>query len=183
VIGLFHPRKTTRRGGVQRPATSVLARLALLAITAGLSACSASAPDPTTPQIPTRSLGLALKPGPCLAGPNVVSGSAFVSGPALRDLRYLEPTDGDLRFSLVLGGEPARPVTLRWLDVPGAPVQPLPGPPWNLELKFESAVAGECPIRVEFRPTPQAASAGLGPAVTTVVLKDAPPPPLGEPSP
>jgi len=156
-------------------------RLALLAITAALSACSASAPDPTTPQMATRSVGLALKPGPCVAGGNVISAAAFVSGPA-KDLRYLEPTDGDLRFSLVLDGEPARPITLRWLDVPDAPVHPLPGPPWNLELKFESAVAGDCPIRVEFRPTSQAATAGLGPAVTTVVLKDAPLPPPVEPS-
>jgi len=134
--------------------------------------------------MPTRSLGLALKPGPCVAGVNVISASAFVSGPALRDLRYLEPTDGDLRFSLVLDGEPARPITLRWLDVPDAPVQPLPGPPWNLELKFESAVAGDCPSLVEFRPTSEAAGAGLGRAVTTVVLKDVPsPPPVVKPSP
>lgn len=177
MIRVRHLRKTTRSGGVQRPVTNVLARLALLTITSGLSACSASAPDPTTPQTPTRSLGLALKPGPCVAGSNVVLASAFVSG-AAKDLRYLEPADGELRFSLVLDGKPARPITLRWLDVPDAPQQLLPGPPWNLELKFERAVAGECPIRVEFRPTSQAASAGLGPAVTTVMLQDVPPPPL-----
>jgi hypothetical protein len=126
--------------------------------------------------MPTRSLGLALKPGPCVAGVNVVSASAFVSGPA-KEMRYLEATDGDLRFLLVVDGEPARPVTLRWLDVPRAAVPPLPGPPWNLELKFESPIAGECPIRVMFEPAPKAATAELGPAVTTVVLKDAPPPP------
>jgi hypothetical protein len=77
----------------------------------------------------------------------------------------------------VLDGEPPRPVTLHWLEVPDAPEQALPGPPWNLELTFDSPVAGDCPVRIEFRPTPQAVSAGLGPAVTTVVLKDAPPPP------
>lgn len=131
--------------------------------------------------MPTRLLGLALKPGPCLAGANVVSASAVVSGPG-NELRYLEPTDGELRVSVVLDGAPPRPAALRWLDVPDAPVHPLPGPPWNLELKFESAVAGDCPIRVEFRPTSQAATAGLGPAVTTVVLKDAPLPPPVEPS-
>jgi hypothetical protein len=132
--------------------------------------------------MPTRSLGLALKPGPCVTGVNIVSASAFVSGPG-NELRYLEPTDGELRVSVVLDGAPPRPAALRWLDVPDVPEHPLPGPPWNLELKFDSAVAGDCPIRVEFRPTSEAAGAGLGPAVTTVVLKDVPSPPVGEPSP
>jgi hypothetical protein len=155
------------------------------AVAAGVTclvACSATAPDPTTPRMPTRSLGLALAPGPCVAGVNIISASALVTGPA-KEIRYLEPTDGDLRISLVLDGKPVRPVTLRWLDVPDTPVQPLPGPPWNLELKFESAVAGECPIRVAFEPSSKAAMGGLGPAVTTVVMKSAPPPPspLGQP--
>jgi hypothetical protein len=148
---------------------------AVVAIT-GLVACTATTPGATTPPMPTRSLGLALKPGPCLAGVNVISAAAFVSGPG-EYRRYLEPREGDLRFSLVLDGQPPRPVLLRWLDVPDAPVQAFPGPPWNLELTFGAAVAGECPMRVEFRPSPQAGSAGVGPAVTTVVLKDSPPPP------
>lgn len=148
----------------------------------GLVACSASAPDPTTPQTPTRSLGLALEAGPCVAGVNVDSASAFVTGPT-KEIRYLEPTDGDLRVSLVHDGQPVHPVTLRWLDVPDTPVPPLPGPPWNLELKFESAAAGECPLRVAFEPSSKAAMGGLGRAVTTVVMKSAPPPPspLGVP--
>jgi hypothetical protein len=148
-------------------------RLALLAVVAGLGACAASASDSATPVTSARSLGLALEPGPCVAGVNVFSASALVSGPAT-DLRYLEPADGDLRVTLALDGDPPRPVTLRWLDMPDGRQAPLPGPPWNLELEFESPVAGECPIRLEFAPSSRAATTGLRPAVTTVVLKDPP---------
>jgi hypothetical protein len=163
---------------IQRVKSLALTVAALTAAASimGIGGCSASAPDATTPRMPTRSLGLALEAGPCVAGVNVVSATALASGPG-DDSRYLVPADGSLRLALVLDGAPPRPVRLEWLDVPDVPAQPLPGPPWNLKLEFESPVAGECPIRVDFEPSPQAASRGLGPATTTVVLKDAPPPP------
>jgi len=148
---------------------------AAVASVGGLVACAATAPDPTTAQVPSRSLGLALKPGPCVAGGNVVSASAFVAG---ADARYLEPSDGELRLTLVLDGAQPRPVTLHWLDVSRAPMDAqLLDLQWNLELQFDSPRAGECPLRVEFEPSRESAARGLGRAVTTVVLKDAPAPP------
>ena len=161
--------------GKPRPMVLALALFAVLTLSSG---CWVSTSEPATAEKPTRSLGLALSPGPCLAGANVVSASAFVSGPA-EAARYLEPSDGDLRFTLVREGEPPRPITVRWLNVANIPPPPLPGPPWNLELEFESAEAGACPIRVEFRPSPEAARVGLGAALTTMVMQEPPRPPAG----
>jgi hypothetical protein len=45
---------------------------------------------------------------------------------------------------------------------PEAPANELPGPPCNLELTLVSAVAGQCPLRVELEPSLRAAKAGLG---------------------
>jgi hypothetical protein len=113
-----------------------------------------------------------------VAGANVVPAFVFVADRG-RLVRYLEPTDGEFRFALVVGDRLGAPITLRWLDVPEARAQtPSPaGPPWNLELAFDSPTAGACPIRVEFRPSLTAERAGLGMAETTVVLDEAPPPP------
>jgi len=112
-----------------------------------------------------------------VAGANVVPALVFVSDQG-RLVRDLEPTDGELRFALVVGDR-VSPATLRWLDVPDAAARTLlpAGPPWNLELAFDSPTAGACPIRIEFQPSPQGQSAGLGAAETTVVLMEAPPPP------
>jgi len=155
----------------------MISRPLVLVCLIALGACSASAPpEPALAATPTRSLGLAFQPGPCVAGANVVLASAFEHGPP-QPLRYLEPTDGDLKFALLVDRRPSL-VAFRWLAVPDATNGArLPGPPWNLELSFNSSAAGACPIHVEFSPSLQALSTGLGKAETTVLLKDAPPPP------
>jgi hypothetical protein len=166
--------KTMQQAPYNCPMT--VKRFTLVAGAVAFAACSASAPDPTTPQRTNRSLGLALEPRPCEVGMNVVSPSALLSGGGTGS-RHLTPRDGELRVALVLDDKPPRPVTVNWLEVPDSAEQRLPGPPWNLDLRFDSPVTGDCPVRIEFRPTPQAVSTGLRPAVTTVVLKEAPPPP------
>lgn len=139
-------------------------------------ACASSPPEPTTPTAPTRRLGLAFAPGPCIEGRNVLAASAFVTT-TNAPTTYLQPTEGTLRLEL-LSGTTAMPVSVRWHDVAAPPERVLPaGPPWNLELSFVSPTAGECPIRVAFEPTPKAAATGLGSATTTIMLKAAPPPP------
>ena len=107
----------------------------------------------------------------------MVPASAFVLGPGRR-LRYLGPSDGDLRFTLAFGDGLGVPLSFRWIAVSGLPdLTQLPR--WNLELAFQRAVGGDCPIRVEFQPSLQAESAGLGAATTTILLTDPPPlPPL-----
>ena len=138
-----------------------------------LFGCAMSAPDPALPAKPTQSLGMAFRPGPCVAGTNVVPVSLFVSGAGSK-LRYLEPTDGNLRFTLAFADGSGVPISVRWLEVSGVPdLTQLPR--WNLELAFQSAVSGACPLRVEFDPSPKAESAGLGAARTTVLLTETPP--------
>lgn len=142
---------------------------------ATLAACASGPPEPTAPTTPSRTLGLAFAPGPCVEGKNVVSASAFVNAPNARTT-YLDPTAGTLRFELLQGGT-ATPVSVQWRDVAGPPQQLPGGPPWNLELSFVSPAAGECPIRVTFEPSRDAAVQGLARATTTIVLKAPPPPP------
>lgn len=147
-----------------------------LAGVATLVACASSPPEPMAPITPARALGLAFAPGPCIEGKNVVPASAFARAPNAR-AAYLQPTDGTLRFELFPGAA-ATPVSVRWRDVAGAPEGVLPaGPPWNLELSFVSPAAGECPIQVDFEPSAEGVAKGLGRATTTIVLKQAPPPP------
>ena len=164
------------KSAVERPMILRLSCLAFVASVTTVAACSAGTPDPSSARAPRRSFGLTLRPGPCVAGANVVSASAFVLGRGTESCD-LTPRDGELRVTLVLDREPPRPGTLHWLEVPDAPEQTLPGPPWNLELTFDSPVAGDCPLHIEFQPTPQSIDQGLGAAVTTIVLKEAPPPP------
>lgn len=150
--------------------------LFFLAGVATLVACAPSPSEPRAPVPTARTLGLAFAPGPCVQGENLVAASVFVTSPRAR-ATYLEPTEGTLRFALGLGAT-ATPISVRWRDVAGAPERiPLAGPPWNLELSFVSPAAGECPIQVDFDPSPAAAAKGLAHATTTIVLKHAPPPP------
>jgi len=88
-------------------------RLRLLLGSAVLVGCARSAPDPAQPEKPTRLLQLAFSPGRCVAGANVVAASALVPGPG--HVRYLEPTDGELRFAFVFSEDPALPLHVRWL--------------------------------------------------------------------
>jgi len=108
----------------------------------------------------------------------VVRASAFVAGPAGRTA-HLEPRDGKFRFELVTDAERPVAASMRWLDSASAADvgAAFPAHAWNLELMFDSAAAGECPMRVSFEPSSEGAQQGLGPASTTIVLKDAPPPP------
>lgn len=148
-----------------------------VAICVGSSACSSSPVEPAYPTPPDKSLGLAMQPGPCVQGKNVVAASAFATAPGSSST-YLKPADGALRFELTLPGQPSAPVGIRWLDVAEPPGGvPLSGQPWNLELTFNSPSAGECPLHVQFEPSARAAQLGLGRAETTLVMKNPPPPP------
>ena len=81
-----------------------------------------------------------------------------------------------LRVRLFRGPRTAAPRPLA--AVPERPEHAsLPGPPWNLELTFDSPVRGACPLRVEFQPSREARSTGLAPAKTTVLLQNPPGPP------
>jgi hypothetical protein len=126
--------------------------------------------------MPTRSFGFSFDAHPCVAGSNTVSAAVFVASG--RDVvRYLTPADGELGVRLLEQDGASRPVEVRWLAVPDESVNlKLPKVRWNLELRFESSRAGACPVRIEFQPAPAAATAGLGPALTTVVLQEPPPP-------
>lgn len=148
-------------------------------VAAGLAllvGCSSSTPDPLGPATATRGLGLALEPGPCVQGKNVVHAAVFVAGidgkPA-----HLQPTDGQVRFELV-ADERLAPVRVTWLAA-ADPVNAAatPSGAWNLELTFDSPRAGPCPLRAAFEPSAEGVGQGLGPASTTILLKEAPPPP------
>ena len=161
----------------------IVAGLLVLVSLSPFVACSAAAPEPVLPAQPTRSLGMAFKPGSCVAGTNLLPVSVSVLGPDQR-LRYLEPTDGKLEFALVLADHSQSPIGFRWLEVPELEARSLlpllPPLPWNLELSFNSAHAGACLIHVEFHPSAEAVATGLGKAKTTVLLTEppAPPPPF-----
>ena len=151
-------------------------RLVVLGGFLGLASCSAVVPKSSTPATPTRSLGLAVEPGPCVAGSNTVSAAAFVDQGG-RVVRYVTPADGELRVWLLHEDGSARPIELRWLDAPDENANlTLANVRWNLQMRFDSAKAGACPVRVEFQPAPAGVTAGLGPALATVVLQDSPPP-------
>lgn len=142
-----------------------------------LVGCSSSTPDPVRPAMVTRTLGLALEPGPCAQGKNVVHASVFGAGTDGRTT-CLQPTDGQFRFELVTDEQQPVPVRVTWLAVSDPRnAAATPAGAWNLELTFDSPRAGECPLRVSFEPSSGAAEQGLGPALTTLVLKEAPPPP------
>src|SRR4051812_42318358 len=114
-------------------------RLLVLISLSTFVACSAAAPEPLLPAKPTRSLGMAFKPGSCVAGTNLLPISASVLGPDQRQ-RYLEPADGKLHFALVLANGSQSPIGFRWLEVPelGDQMLLLPPLPWNIELSFNS---------------------------------------------
>jgi len=155
----------------------MIGRLIVLLGLSTVVCCSASAPEAVAAERPVRSLGLAFKPGPCVAGANVVSAAVFVLGP-YQWLRYLEPTDGELQFGLVLTDRSESPIAFRWLALPERTDRaPLPPPEWNLELSFNSAQAGACQIRVEFDPSPEAVNMGLAKAEATLIMTEPPPPP------
>lgn len=149
---------------------------ATVAVLLSLGGCAGAASAPQASGKPAYGLGLAFRPGPCVAGANVVPASFVVVG-AGAPVRYLQPTDGELRVALVTDGAPTRPIQVRWLGVNDPPSSAMPPPPPNVELVFASTQAGDCSLRVELRPSPLAAQAGLGPALTTIVLKASPPPP------
>lgn len=142
------------------------------------SGCSAPAPTPALAANPAYSLGLGTKSGACVAGRNVVPAMAFLSR-AGQKVRDLEPADGEFKLVLIGADQAESPITLRWLKAPDESVASSlrAGPPWNLEFQFESPTAGACPIRIEFQPSPRGKSAGLSPAVTTMVMMEPPPPP------
>jgi hypothetical protein len=155
----------------------LIGRLSVLVSLSTVVACAASAPEAVVPEEPKRYLGLAYKPGPCVAGANVVPAAVSVLGPNQTE-RGLEPTDGELQFALVRADRTESPIDFRWLEVPEAAARtPLPALPWNLELSFNSAQAGTCLIRVQFRPSAQAVSMGMVEGGTTLVLTEPPPPP------
>jgi hypothetical protein len=154
-----------------------IARLLVLLSLPTFVACSAAAPEPVLPEKPTRSLGMAFRPGSCVAGANILPASMSVVGPDQR-LRYLQPTDGKLQFALVLADGSELPIGFRWLEVPELGERMLlPPPPWNLELSFNSAHGGACLIHVEFHPSAEAVATGLRMAETTLVMAEPPPPP------
>jgi hypothetical protein len=143
-----------------------------------LAGCSAPVPQASTPATPTRSFGLALESHPCVAGSNTVSAAAFVASGGGNHVRYLTPRDGQLRVRLLERDGSSRPVEVRWLVVSDEKVnQELAKLRWNIQLRFESSRMGACPVRIEFQPAPAGASAGLRPALTTVVLQAPPLPP------
>jgi len=155
----------------------MIGRLIVLLGLSTVVCCSASAPEAVAAERPVRSLGLAFKPGPCVAGANVLHAAVSVLGPNQRE-RALEPKDGKLQFALVRADGTKSPIAFRWLEATeAADRMPLPAPQWNLELSFNGAQSGTCPIRVEFRPSAEAASMGLGKGETTIVMTDTPPPP------
>jgi len=155
----------------------MIGHLMVLFSLSALVGCSASSPEPLLPERPRPLLGMTFKPGGCVAGANVLPVGASVLG-ANRRLHSLLPADGKLQFALMLADGTESPIDYRWLEVPEAADQmPLAGPPWNIELSFNSAHAGACAIHAEFQPSLEAVSTGLMKAETTIVMTDEPPPP------